>query len=368
MQTTPIQEKDTQLLEDTLAILAEYGYPSIVLNGERTGAGRAWWTEYLSHPSVDLNAVADAVVALLLSGELAVDAEATPSPSGQAEWDEATCTVLALGEALGYPAFVAELDGVSYHFPEGELGWHACVQTALAPSALQMLAEDAEFLQTLLRDLSHEEQLQRSWCWFTARRLGFPAVCGVESRAEAWQAFLLLADEDTLAHAISALCRLRGADPALSLVPSDLIPWGVVERTLLMRIAELQSDAVKAKLAQSLGMPAYEKDAFYRATADPECFGYAFWLLARLGTNGWLYDLSVLPTPPPLHSVFWQGAALMLAEKLGYPEIREERVQIAKGYIPWTHTLRYTERWLAREYVNALLRRLMENDPWLQYR
>ncbi|MCX7689061.1 MAG: hypothetical protein N2045_13945, partial [Fimbriimonadales bacterium] len=121
--------------------------------------------------------------------------------------------------------------------------------------------------------------------------------------------------------------------------------------------------AVKAKLAQSLGMPAYEKDAFYRAIAEPERFEQAFWLLAQLGTNLWLHDRAIAPTRPPLESVFWQGAALMLAEKLGYPEIRKERVQIAQGYKPWTDTLPYTERLLAREYVKALLRRLMENDP-----
>lgn len=323
-----------QLREEILSVLAEYGYPPIVVDGLRTGAGRAWWSEYLNRLFVDLEAIASAVYARALSGEL--------------QWAADCAKVMALGDALGFAPLAVELEGASYHFPEGERGWQAVVENSLSVEAVRALAADAPFLQDLLTGCEGEDRMQRAWCWFTARTLGFPAIEAVEAGAEAWQWFLLMADADALARMCVWLRRLREAQPLFVPTDSEKV-YGTEEQEAVAWVIETSSAETKQHALEYLvaSETSYRTRLRYAAALEG-----VVRLLGIRSTNLVVYEWS--RECPDLTPVLWHMLALLAAERMGYPELGEGVWHIGRGYTPWSATIRDAERGQAREWFLRL--------------
>lgn len=335
MENTARTHGESLLIQSVLSVLEATGYPSIVLDGVRTGEGRAWWTEYLNSPLVDVESIAEQVCEA-----------ATRSAEARADAAE---TVLALGRALGFPPLCVELDNTSYYLPEGEQGWQIAVESALSDEAVGTLAEDAAFLRDLLSGREPDDRAERVWCWYTARRLGFPSLEMVDADAEAWQAFLLLADEDALAQACYSLAQLRLAQPALAEPPEDAIPYGAMEQEAVTWLIENSSAEVQRYALEYL---VASETTYPERLRHPDALEGVVRLLGRLGANVQAYRWA--KDCPDLTPVLWHLLVLLIAERMGYPEVGEGVWHIARGSTPWTETIRHAERRQVLEWFKLL--------------
>jgi len=171
----------------------------------------------------------------------------------------------------------------------------------------------------------------------------------IDPDAEAWRWFLLSADEEALAQTCTALGQLRLAQPALAEPPEDAIPYGELEQEAVAWVIENSSAEVQRHALEYL--VASEK-TYPERLRHPDALEGVVRLLGRLGTNVQAYRWA--KDCPNLTPVLWHLLVLLIAERMGYPEVGEGVWHIARGYTPWAETIRHAERRQVLEWFKLL--------------